>query len=347
MGLRLTHHASLAAVAATLLVGAPAPLAAAPAQGGHHWVQVASLFGESDAEKARRLAEAQREQAQDAAISRLTERVSDLERALRSVTGEVQSAQHQNTLLREQIARMKKDFDYRVCQLSAQILTNASGASADSAAAPQLNCSGFGGGTAAPATPPAPPAQGAETPPATAQGQASGPAPLAAEPGTLGTLPSGTPLPRPGREITVNMGAVSAGNSAPSTPSAGNAASFDSAMKLLAQGRYSEAQAAFHSFAAANPTDPKAAQAIYWDGSISYVQKDYASAARAFAEEIKTYPHAELAPQSMLRLGQSLLAMKQKQEGCTTLAALHIKYPKASETVRREALASRRAAHCR
>ena len=345
MGLRLAHRASLVAFAATLLLGAPAPLAAAPAQGGHHWVQVAGLFGESDAEKARRLAAAQREQAQDAAISSLTERVSDLERALRSVTGEVQSAQHQNALLREQIARMKKDFDYRVCQLSAQILSNASGAGADSTATPQLNCSGFGGGTASPAAPAT--ASTAGTAPAPAPAQASGPAPLAAEPGTLGTLPSGTPLPRPGREITVNMGAVAAGNSAPPAPSGESGASFDSAMKLLAQGRYSEAQAAFRSFAAANPTAPKAAQAVYWDGSISYVQKDYASAARAFAEEIKNYPHAELAPQSMLRLGQSLIAMKQKQEGCTTLAALHIKYPRASESVRREALASRRAAHCR
>ncbi len=345
MGLRLVHRASLAAFASALLLGAPAPLAAAPAQGGHHWVQVASLFGESDAEKARRLEAAQREQAQDAAISSLTERVSDLERALRDVTGEVQSAQHQNDLLRQQITRMKKDFDYRVCQLSAQILSTAGGSSSDSTGTPQLNCSGFGGGApagAAAQTAPLP-TQSNEAPPA----NASATTPMAAEPGTLGTLPSGTTLPKPGREITVNMGAVTAGSGEATAPSGQNAPSFDRAMKLLAQGRYNEAQAAFHSFAAANPDDPKAAQAVYWDGSISYVQKDYASAARAFAEEIKNYPHAELAPQSMLRLGQSLIAMKQKQEGCTTLAALHIKYPKASENVRREALASRRAAHCR
>jgi tol-pal system protein YbgF len=235
---------------------------------------------------------------------------------------------------------MKKDFDYRVCQLSAQILNSGSGASADGASTPQLNCSGYGASAASGAAPAAAPAQNNGAPSAPA------PAPLAAEPGTLGTLPSGTPLPRPGREITVNMGAVASGSRTSSAPTAASGASFDSAMKLLAQGRYSEAQAAFHSFATANPDDPKAAQAVYWDGSISYVQKDYASAARAFAEEIKTYPHAELAPQSMLRLGQSLIAMKQKQEGCTTLAALHIKYPRASANVRREARASRRDAHC-
>ena len=343
MGLRLVHRASLVAFAAPLLLFAPAPLAAAPAQGGHHWVQVAGLFGESDAERARRLEAAQREQAQDAAISSLTERVSDLERVLRSVTGEVQSAQHQNELLRQQIARMKKDFDYRVCQLSAQTLSAASGASADSTGAPQLNCSGFGGGAGS--APQTAPTQNYGAPPAMAP--AAAPAPMAAEPGTLGTLPSGTPLPRPGREITVNMGAAAPSSGAAAAPPSQSGVSFDSAMKLLAQGRYNEAQAAFHSFAAANPNDPKAARAVYWDGSISYVQKDYAGAARAFAEEIKNYPHAELAPQSMLRLGQSLIAMKQKQEGCTTLAALHIKYPKASASVRREARASRRAAHCR
>lgn len=335
MGLRLHHRASLTALGAALLLGAPGPLAAAPAQGAHQWVQVAGLFGESDAEKARRLEAQQREQAQDAAISGLTERVSDLERTLRDVTGQIETAQHQNQLLRQQIARMKKDFDYRLCQLSAQTMNAAAGSTDASSGAPQLDCSAYGGGQPSPAPAAAIPTQPANAPAAAA------PPPTAAPDGTLGTLPSGTPLPQPGHEITVNMGAVS-GNS-----QADAGVSFDSAMKLLAQGRYSEAQAAFRAFAAANPNDPKADQAVYWDGSIAYVQKDYASAARAFAEEIKDYPHAELAPQSMLRLGQSLLALKQKEEGCTTLAALHVKYPRASDTVRHEALESRRAAHCR
>ena len=61
--------------------------------------------------------------------------------------------------------------------------------------------------------------------------------------------------------------------------------------------------------------------------NIAYVQKDYPGAARAFAEEIKKYPSSPRAPESMLKLGQSLIAMNQKKEGCTTLGALTSKYP--------------------
>lgn len=49
----------------------------------------------------------------------------------------------------------------------------------------------------------------------------------------------------------------------------------------------------------------------------------------------------------MLRLGQSLIAMGQKQEGCTTLGALKAKYPKASDTVLDKARDDRKAASCR
>ena len=77
------------------------------------------------------------------------------------------------------------------------------------------------------------------------------------------------------------------------------------------------------------------------------MQKDYPGAAHAFAEEIKEYPDSPRGPESMLKLGRSLIAMDQKQEGCTTLGALRSKYPKASETIRREASRARRDAHCR
>ena len=102
-------------------------------------------------------------------------------------------------------------------------------------------------------------------------------------------------------------------------------------MNLLAKAQYAEASAAFRAYADANPDDNDLApQAIYWVGNIAYVQQDYAGAARAFAEQIKKYPNSPRAPDSMLKLGQSLIAMGQNQEGCTTLAALKTKYPNAS-----------------
>lgn len=140
--------------------------------------------------------------------------------------------------------------------------------------------------------------------------------------GSLGTLPAGT------------------------APASATRAQFDAAMNQLAKAQYDGARAAFQSFADANPQDDLAPQALYWVGDIAYVQKDYAGAAQAFAGVIKKYPTSARAADSMFKLGQSLLAMGQKKEGCLTLGALKSKYPKAPPALLSQA-ASTRASACR
>lgn len=155
---------------------------------------------------------------------------------------------------------------------------------------------------------------------ATPGGQVQGPAPPQASGGTLGTLPA---------------------EEAQATRS-----QFDQAMNLLAKGQYDEARAAFRAFADANAKDSLAPQAIYWVGSIAFVQKDYTAASQAFAEQIKKYPTSPQGADSMLKLGQSLLALGQKKEGCLTLGAIKSKYKQASETVLSQA-ATLRSTSCR
>jgi len=130
-------------------------------------------------------------------------------------------------------------------------------------------------------------------------------APAPAHSGTLGTLPAG-------------------GAAGPATRS-----QYDEAMNLLARARYDEARAAFRAFVDANPKDPLAPQAVYWVGNIAFVQKDYAAAAQAFAEQIKKYPTSPQGAESMLKLGQSLLALDAKEKGCLTLGAIKSKYKQA------------------
>jgi len=77
------------------------------------------------------------------------------------------------------------------------------------------------------------------------------------------------------------------------------------------------------------------------------VQKDYDNATRAFAEVIKKYPTSVRAPDSMLKLGQALIAAGQKKEGCTALAALPAKYPKAAKSLLAQGADARKAAACR
>ena len=266
----------------------------------------AGLFGETDEEKAARI----HEQNQDTAIADLKQRVQDLEDSLRQATGQNETLAHQVQQLNDKIERQKKDFEYRLCALNAQQLGAAQGDGTDQAAA--VPCPGG-----------APVSQSYNAPPP--QQQNSAVVRLAPPPGVLGTLSAGK---------------------AASMPSAANPQArgqFDAALDLLAKARNDEARAQFRAFADANPGDELAPQAIYWVGQIAFVQKDYAGAAHAFAEQIKKYPTSTRGPDSMLKLGQSLLAMGQTKEGCMTLGAFNSRYPNAAKGLAAQAASERKA----
>ncbi len=268
----------------------------------------AGLFGESDEEKAARL----HEKDQDAAIADLTQRLHDLEDSLSRATGQNEQLAHQIQQLNDKIARQQKDFEYRLCTVVQQQM-GAGQAEADDQTA--VNCGGGNGGGVsntfnAPAPRPQPQPQ-----------QQSG---LAPPPGNLGTLPAG------------NAKMASAAN--PQTKS-----QFDAAIDLLAKARYDEASARFRSFADANPDDALAPEAIYWIGDIEFVQKNYADAAHAFLEQMKKYPSSSRSPASMLKLGQSFIALGQTKEGCTTLGALPGRYPNATKQIAAQAASERKA----
>ena len=301
----------------------------------------AALFGESDEEKAARQAH---EDGQDSRIDELNnankslsdrsrtleDKVQSLTQSLSQATGANEELNHQLQMLNDRLDREEKDFSYRLCTLSAQQL----GAGGDQG----LNCAAAG--TASQAAPgPGGLTPGAPLPPLGQNGDGGqglrnnpdnfGAPPATRAPGTLGSLSSSGPAFAP----------------APSQARSGG--QFDAAMNLLAKARYAEASAAFRAFADGNPDDQDLSpQAIYWIGDIAFVQQDYPTAVSAFAEEIKKYPTSSRSPDSMLKLGQSLLASGQTSNGCTTLAALRTKYPKASASTLAAAAGARKAS-CR
>ncbi len=292
-------------------------------------LRIAGVFGPSDEEKAAEEAARQRENAQDANIQSLSQRVQDLENTVRRLTGQNETLSHKVDELHTDIDRTQKDFEYRLCTMSAQQLGETDPSNGG------LNCGATGGqqGSMQPSTYSAPPPQRYGSSADTTQQ-------LAPPPGSLGTLSANDVNAAPQRYA------------APATDTPRQLASIDtnteynSAMTLLARQRYDEARSAFRSFADSHPEDPQTPQAVYWVGDIAYVQKDYPNAARAFAEQIKKYPQSTRAPDSMLKLGQSLIAMGQKQEGCTTLGALKAKYPQASDAILTKARDDRKAS-CR
>jgi tol-pal system protein YbgF len=219
---------------------------------------------------------------------------------------------------------MEKDFAYRLCTLSAQQL----------GANDSMNCAAAGTPSAGAAPPPpqamrpgeALPPLGGATIDASGNSPGNGPAVLGRPPGNLGSLPMGS----------YGGGPPPAGGGGPPPPAgapsqAGDSGQYDQAMNLMSRAQYSEAAAAFRAYADANPGDTELTpQAIYWVANISFVRQDYAPAARTFAEVIKKYPKSLRAPDAMLKLAQSFMAMGQKSEGCTTLGLIKSKYPAAS-----------------
>ena len=279
--------------------------------------RVAAIFGESDEEKAARLAAEQQEQAQNSSIATLNQRVGDLEQTLQRLTGQMEELDHRVGEFNEKISRMRKDFDYKICALAAQQL----GASTAPGEENALPCAGST-------------ASGSATPYAGTSPSTGGNVHLAPPPGVLGTLPRGEASqqtqPPPNQLASIDR-----------------RPQFEQALTMLARAQYDEARAAFRGFADSYPDDELAPQAVYWVGDIAFVQKDFPNAARAFAEELKKYPDNSRAADSMLKLGQSLLALNQKKEGCRALATLPNQYPAASKSITDQALAERKAHSCR
>lgn len=262
----------------------------------------AQLFGESDKDKAARL---QHEADQDQQLQQLgpmqdrlrdlNDRVQSLESSLQRATGNEENLGHQIQLLQDKIDQQQKDFNYRLCVISAQQL----GTSADESG---LNCAAVSNGSAAPPSlqgPAGAPAAGSPLPPI-GQDFAAAPdntPPLRGRsPGSLGTLPSGP---------------------APDT------AQFDTGMNLMAKSQYTQATAAFSAYADAHPDDADLTpQAIYWIGNMAYVQQDYQTAARNFAVLEQKYPASSRAADGMVKLGQSLIATGDNKDGCTAFASV-------------------------
>ncbi len=302
----------------------------------------AQLFGPSDEEKAHEAGQDQQLQTLATENQQLQSRIQVVEDNNRSLTQTLAGAtnaneelRHQIDLLNQKIDKEQKDVAYRLCRVSAAQL----GAGGDESG---LNCAAAGtaGANFAPQLPPAAGGMAADTPlppidvaPTAPMNSGAGvamnaPTPLPRPPGNLGTLPGSAVTP-------------------PAALRTGGSGQFDAAMGLLSKAQYDEAKAGFRAYADANPDDSELSpQAIYWVGNINYIQHDYTGAITAFAEQIKKYPKSTRGPDSMLKLGQSLLAMGRTQEGCTTLGAIKSKFPDAPAATLTLASGTRKASRC-
>jgi tol-pal system protein YbgF len=274
--------------------------------------------------------------------------IERLEAQVRQLTGEVEQLQHRNRQLEAQIrqlegARSAPQASPAPARGSGPLPAPAPGPSSparkadvfdptqnpDAPGAPRP----LGGGVMQP-----PPVIPADPPTGIAGGRAPG-APLdlstlaaglgsgTGDPGRsaeAGALP-----PPPSRNLSAT-GAVAA----VAPPSDSPKDHFDLAYGYLLRKDYALAEDAFEAFLKKFPKDRRAGDARYWLGESQFQRQRYDAAASNFLDLSTKNGNHPKAPEALLRLGQSLAALNQKEMACATLAEVGRKYPRAPNSVK-------------
>jgi tol-pal system protein YbgF len=135
-----------------------------------------------------------------------------------------------------------------------------------------------------------------------------------------------------------NTGASGARMAAVAPPSQSPRDYYDLAYGYLLHKDYARAEQTFRDFLRTYQNDRSAAalipEAEYWLGESLFQRQRYRDAAEAFLKVSTTYETAGKAPDALLRLGQSLAALGEKETACAALGEVTRKYPRASAGVK-------------
>ena len=112
---------------------------------------------------------------------------------------------------------------------------------------------------------------------------------------------------------------------------------YDLAYGYVLRKDYALAEDSLRTFMKKYPGDRLAADANYWLGETLFQRQRYRDAAEIFLEVSTKHDKSGRAPDSLLRLGQSLAALKERDAACATFAEIPRKYPRAGANVKQSA----------
>lgn len=138
---------------------------------------------------------------------------------------------------------------------------------------------------------------------------------------------------------------IAEAGSAPA-PAGDPAKDFTQARQLMLAGDYDAAESAFAGYVEVYPDAPRTAEARYWWGKTLTVRGAHANAAQAYIGAIRGWPQTGWAPDAVVELARSLVALKKPTDACQTLAEFARRYPKAPAAVASRAAATRSQAKC-
>jgi tol-pal system protein YbgF len=110
--------------------------------------------------------------------------------------------------------------------------------------------------------------------------------------------------------------------------------SYDMAYGYMMRKDYALAEQGFRHFLGRFPSDRLVPDAQYWLGESMFQRQRYRDAAEQFLGVSTKFETSARAPDALLRLGQSLAAMGEREAACASLGEVLRKYPRASVAVR-------------
>lgn len=109
---------------------------------------------------------------------------------------------------------------------------------------------------------------------------------------------------------------------------------YTAAVTALRAGQYETAENGLKGYIQNNPTDRFVPDAVYYLGE-SYAQRGrHREAAEQYLKVSTDYAKSSRAPDGMLRLGTSLVALGAKEQACATYGEIARKYPNATNVIR-------------
>ena len=271
-------------------------------------------------------------------------RVNRLEEELRQANGRIEELQNAQRRLEALVQKFRQDVEFRLGDRSGGPPLDSDVAEAplapdQPAIAPRPRRSDAFDPNTDPNAPGAPRPLGTTSPSAPLVRES--PAPLVREQPAAGApLELGkAPLPAPAAAGPTIVGSGVAMLDQPREQ-------YNNALQAFQAGQYPEAEAGFKSFLAANPGHRLTPDAVFYVGE-TYLQRSRPrEAAEQYLKVTTDYSKSPRAPESMVRLGQTLAALGNSQQACATLTEFGKRYPTASTSVKK--LAERESAkdHC-
>lgn len=129
-------------------------------------------------------------------------------------------------------------------------------------------------------------------------------------------------------------------------PAGDPAKDFTAARQLMLSGDFDAAEGAFAAYVANYPDAPRAPEASYWWGKTLGARNANAEAARAYITAIRGWPQTTWAPDAVVELARSLVALKKPADACQTVGELARRYPKAPPAVTARAAQVKTQAKC-